>query len=150
EQAQACCRWLSEQTGREYRLPDEEVAETLYEDREGSGENTLDYWAGYAANPEDAARLREKVRQLGGGTPPPREVGSFKGAGEEEMVFDLGGNAAEWVVTSGGKGRAAGGCAVLPTDSKVRTPNPPSEYIGFRVILDTKKETKEKQAGTDR
>src|SRR5205085_7546323 len=69
EQAQAYCRWLSTQTGRNYRLPNEEEAETLYEDREGSGENTLDYWAGYAANPEDAARLLAKVRQLGGATP---------------------------------------------------------------------------------
>src|SRR5439155_24613869 len=105
EEAQAYCRWLSTQTGRVYRLPDEEEAETLYDDRDGSGENTLDYWAGYAANPEDAARLREKVRQLGGATPLLREVGSFKGAGGGEMVFGLGGNAAEWVVTGGGKAR---------------------------------------------
>jgi hypothetical protein len=137
------------QTGRKYRLPNEEEAETLYEGREGSGENTLDYWAGYAANPEDAARLREKVRQLGGTTPLLREVGTFKGAGEEDMVFDLGGNAAEWVVTSGGKGRAAGGCAVLPADSKVSTPKPPPEYVGFRIILDTNKETKKKKDNTD-
>jgi dipeptidyl aminopeptidase/acylaminoacyl peptidase len=141
EQAQAYCRWLSAQTGRAYRLPDEEEAETLYDEGDGSGENTLDHWAGYRVNPEDAARLREKVRQLGGAALL-REVGSFKGAGEEDMVFDLGGNAAEWVVTAGSKGRTAGGCAVLPTDSKVATRNPPPEYIGFRVVLDTTKEQK--------
>ena len=61
-------------------------------------ENTLDYWAGYAVNPDDAMRLEEKLKQLRGRAPLLKDVGSFKGAGTDEMVFDLGGNVAEWVV----------------------------------------------------
>ncbi len=134
ERARAYCRWLSEQTGRKYRLPTEEESETLYEEGEADGENTLDHWAGYAVNPEDAARLREKVKELGGRAPLLSEVGRFKGEGEVDLVFDLGGNAAEWVATEDGKGRAAGGCAELPADGKVARRSPVPEYIGFRVV----------------
>ena len=31
----------------------------------GAGENTLDYWAGYAPNPDDAARLGPQGLQMG-------------------------------------------------------------------------------------
>lgn len=134
EKARAYCRWLSQQTGRTYRLPAEAEAKTLYDDRDGAGENTLDYWAGYAPNPEDAARLREKVKQLGGQAPLLRPVGRFKGAGEGEIVFDLGGNAAEWVETKDGKGRVGGGCAAVPVDGKIASRKPPEEYVGFRVV----------------
>src|SRR5262249_31317426 len=53
EQARAYCDWLSKATGRKYRLPTEAEARKLYAEA-GSGENTLDHWAGYAVNPEDA------------------------------------------------------------------------------------------------
>ena len=134
EKAQEYCRWLSKRTGHDYRLPDEKDAEKLYDDRDGAGENTLDYWAGYAPNPEDAARLRDKVKELGGKAPLLRPVGSFKGEGQKQAVFDLGGNAAEWVQTAEGKGRAAGGCAALPSDARMGRRSPAAEYIGFRVI----------------
>ena len=134
EKAQNYCRWLSERTGRAYRLPDAKEAEKLYDDRDGGGENTLDYWAGYAPNPEDAARLRKKVKELGGPAPLLRPVGRFKGEGQKQAVFDLGGNAAEWVRTVDGKGRAAGGCAALPSDARTARRNPTAAYIGFRVV----------------
>ncbi|MGB9405180.1 MAG: prolyl oligopeptidase family serine peptidase, partial [Candidatus Acidiferrales bacterium] len=54
EQAKAYCAWLSQTTGETYRLPNEREVADLYRDR--PGENTLDYWAGYAVNPEDAQR----------------------------------------------------------------------------------------------
>jgi len=105
----------------------------LYEKREG--ENTLDYWAGYAPNPEDAARLREAAKRLNGTAPLLKEVGSFHGQGkdDEEPIYDLGGNVAEWVLTRDGKGKVIGGSADCPADAKSNcTPAP--EYVGFRVV----------------
>jgi dipeptidyl aminopeptidase/acylaminoacyl peptidase len=132
EQAQAYCVWLSKATGAKYRLPTEAEAEDLYEKSE-PGENTLDLWAGYAVNPDDAERLREKVRELPGAAPLLREVGASRGEGDDEMVFDLGGNVAEWVTTKDGKGRLAGGSADTPADVKRKTQAAP-EYRGFRVV----------------
>jgi dipeptidyl aminopeptidase/acylaminoacyl peptidase len=134
EKAQEYCRWLSQRTGRTYRLPDAAEAKKLYDDRDGTGENTLDYWAGYAPNPDDAARLGAKIKELGGQAALLQPVGRFKGAGKEQMVFDLGGNAAEWVRTADGKGHAAGGWAARAADSRTLPGNPPPEYVGFRVV----------------
>jgi formylglycine-generating enzyme required for sulfatase activity len=63
------------------------------------------------------------------------EVGSFRGQGkeDEEPIYDLGGNVAEWVLTRDGKGEAIGGSADCPADAKSNcTPGP--EYVGFRVV----------------
>jgi len=124
---------LSKTTGREWRIPFEDEVKDLYVDRDG--ENTLDYWAGYAPNPEDAAHLREKAKELKGSAPLLKEVGSFRGQGkdDEEPIYDLGGNVAEWVLTRDGKGKVIGGSADCPADPKSNcTPAP--EYIGFRVV----------------
>ncbi len=137
EQARAYCAWLSKKTGRVYRLPDEEVAGTLYDSSE-PGENTLDYWAGYAVNPDDAVRLKEKIKELPGSAPLLREVGQFRGSGEEELVFDLGGNVAEWTVGQDGKGVLRGGSADAPANPRVQTSPAAPEYRGFRVILGKK------------
>lgn len=125
--------WLSKLTGQTWRLPYEDEVKDLYEKRDG--ENTLDYWAGYAPNPEDTAKLREKAKELSGNAPLLKEVGSFHGQGKEgeEPIYDLGGNAAEWVLTRDGKGKVIGGSADCPADPKSNcTPAP--EYIGFRVV----------------
>src|SRR5262249_19618708 len=68
ERARAYCEWLSQETGQTYRLPSEKEAETLYDAPDGD-DNTLDAWAGYAVNPEDALRLRDKLTELGGKAP---------------------------------------------------------------------------------
>jgi dipeptidyl aminopeptidase/acylaminoacyl peptidase len=125
--------WLSKLTGETWRIPYEDEVKGLYENRDG--ENTLDYWAGYAPNPEDAERLREKAKELGGSAPLLKEVGSFHGQGkdEEEPIYDLGGNVAEWVLTRDGAGKVMGGSADCPADPKSNcTPAP--EYVGFRVV----------------
>jgi dipeptidyl aminopeptidase/acylaminoacyl peptidase len=133
EEAQAYIACLSKATGQTWRIPYEDEVKSLYEHRDG--ENTLDYWAGYAPNPEDAARLREAAKKLNGTAPLLKEVGSFHGQGkdDEEPIYDLGGNVAEWVLTRDGKGKVVGGSADCPADAKGNcTPAP--EYVGFRVV----------------
>lgn len=133
EQAKAFCQWLNQKTGAAYRLPTAEELAAVYETAK-SGENTLDYWAGYPVNPEDAARLLLKLRQLPGSAPLLKPVGSFKGLGEAELVFDLGGNVAEWTLGQDGQGVVLGGSADLPQDEKQRQRRPAAAYIGFRVV----------------
>jgi predicted peptidase len=133
EQAKKYAEWLSKTTGQTWRIPNENEVASLYEKKDG--ENTLDYWAGYAVNPEDAGRLQKKVSELGGIAPLLKPVGSFAGQGkrDEELIFDLGGNVAEWVLTPDGKGKALGGSADQPAESQA--PHAPGEeYIGFRVV----------------
>jgi dipeptidyl aminopeptidase/acylaminoacyl peptidase len=134
EQAKAYCEWLSKQTGQTYRLPNESEVASLYKPH--TGENTLDYWAGYALNPEDAQRLEEKIKLLPGDAPLLREVGSFAPEGEEgqELVFDLDGNVAEWVVARDGTGKTLGGSADRPADPKARYRPADPSYRGFRVV----------------
>jgi len=62
-------------------------------------------------------------------------VGSFAGKGndDEESIYDLGGNVAEWVLTRDGKGKVIGGSADCPADPKANCTAAP-EYIGFRVV----------------
>jgi dipeptidyl aminopeptidase/acylaminoacyl peptidase len=133
EQAKAYADWLSKLTGQTWRVPNEKEVESLYSNKEG--ENTLDYWAGYAPNPDDTNRLHEKVKELSGNAPLLKPAGSFSGKGDEkeELIFDLGGNAAEWVLLPDGKGKVMGGSADCPADT--RSPcKPATEYVGFRVV----------------
>ena len=133
DDAKGYAAWLSKLTGDIWRVPYEDEVKSLYENRDG--ENTLDYWAGYAPNPEDAARLREKAKELKGNAPLLKEVGSFRGQGkfDEEPIYDLGGNVAECVLTRDGKGKVIGGSADCPADPRSNcAPGP--EYIGFRVV----------------
>jgi dipeptidyl aminopeptidase/acylaminoacyl peptidase len=133
EDAKSYAAWLSTTTHQTWRLPYEDEVKDLYENRDG--ENTLDYWAGYSPNPEDTVRLREKAKELKGNAPLLKEVGSFHGQGkdDEEPIYDLGGNVAEWVLTRDGKGKVIGGSADCPADQKSScTPAP--EYTGFRVV----------------
>ncbi|MGA7623453.1 MAG: prolyl oligopeptidase family serine peptidase [Candidatus Acidiferrales bacterium] len=134
EQAKAYCKWLSDLTAETYRLPNEAEVSDLYKPR--SGENTLDYWAGYSLNPEDARKLEDKIKQLPGDAPLLREVGSFapEGGEDEELVFDFGGNLAEWVVAAGGSGKTLGGSADRPGDSRMQYWAADAAYTGFRVV----------------
>jgi dipeptidyl aminopeptidase/acylaminoacyl peptidase len=133
ERAEAYCAWLSKLTGRKYRLPNEEEAEKLYAEA-ATGDNTLDHWAGYAVNPEDAAKLRAAAKALPGSAPLLRPVGQGRGVGKEELVYDLGGNAAEWVKGKDGKGLLRGGSADQPADAKGGPRPADTAYRGFRVV----------------
>jgi dipeptidyl aminopeptidase/acylaminoacyl peptidase len=138
EQAKGYAAWLSKLTGQTWRIPNESEASRLYEAKEG--ENTLDYWAGYTLNPDDALKLAKKVAELPGSAQLLKPVGSFAGQGKEgeELVFDLGGNVAEWVLTPDGKGKSIGGSADQAADARA-SHEPGSAYIGLRVVRDEAK-----------
>jgi len=125
--------WLSELTGEVYRLGSAEETKAIYKPASGKG-NTLDYWAGYALNPDDAAKLATEVAELPGDAPLLKAVGSFPGLGKADLVFDLGGNVAEWVVGAGGGGELMGSSADLPSDNKARGVTAGEAYRGFRVV----------------
>jgi len=133
DQAKAYTEWLSKLTGQTWRLPTDKEAAGWYDKKDG--ENTLDYWAGYAPNPDDTNRLHQKVKEVGGNAPLLKPAGSFPGQGQDdqELVFDLGGNVAEWVALADGKGKAEGGSADCPSDPRSSCA-PAAEYIGFRVV----------------
>lgn len=131
--AQAYCAWLSKIMGENFRLGKAEELESIYREAKGN-ENALDYWAGYPVNPDDAVRLREKVRDLGGDAPLLKPVGSFAGRGDGELVFDLGGNVAEWAVAKDGSGVLLGGSADLPVDPMSVGSKAAPVYAGFRVV----------------
>src|SRR3990172_8802309 len=127
-------------------VANEDEAKDLYQSAAGN-ENTLDYWAGYALNPDDAARLVKKVAELPGDAPLLREVGRFQGRGEDELVFDLGGNAAEWVIGPDGKGKLLGGSADRPADAKARAGEAAPTYGGFGPPGEKKKKKKKEKGG---
>jgi len=133
EQAQAYVDWLSQLTGETYRLGSAEEMRSVYASARGK-ENTLDYWAGYSPNPDDAERLADKIAELPGDAPLLKPVGSFEGRGDDDLVFDLGGNVAEWAVGEDGQGVLLGGSADLPADAKARVVEAAVPYRGFRVV----------------
>jgi hypothetical protein len=61
-------------------------------------------------------------------------VGSFRGFGEDDLVFDLGGNVAEWALDEDGTGTLMGGSADTSSDAKSRGVEAAEAYRGFRVI----------------
>ena len=80
DRARAYVAWLAERTGRAYRLPTSEEAAELAE-AAGDGGNTLDRWAGYTPNPDDAGRLAKALEPLAGraAAAPGREPGRNRG-----------------------------------------------------------------------
>ena len=129
EKATAYANWLAARTGRLFRLPTEQEFATL---AAGSSGNTLDRWAGFEVNLDDAARLAPVLAELGVETlllP----VGSLPGSGED-AVFDLDGNAAEWALRADGSGVAAG-----PSADRPASPAPPfaapSALTGIRLVV---------------
>jgi dipeptidyl aminopeptidase/acylaminoacyl peptidase len=133
DQAKAYAAWLSKTTGQTWRIPNESEVSAMYVKKDG--ENTLDYWAGYTVNPDDAARLHKKLAELPENVSLLKPVGSFPGQGKEneELIFDLSGNVAEWVMTPDGKGKAIGGSADQPADPRA-SHEPDAAYIGLRVV----------------
>ena len=131
ERAQEYASWLADRLGRPARLPTVQEARELAATAEADG-NTLGLWAGYRPNPDDAERLLESVSGMGD-SPLLLPVGSRPPA-EGAPIFDLGGNAAEWVVDETGGGVAFGPSADRSTDEANRALPKPA-YTGFRVVV---------------
>ena len=139
EQAQAYVDWLSAQTGQDYRLPTEAELEALKGARSGAAENTPAYWAGYTPTPDEYDRLRERLSAHGAdallmrvGSRPPGH--GSDGAGP--LVYDVGGNVAEWATTEDGL-RAMNGSALTMQDAKAASaPDVPAAFTGLRVVRD--------------
>ncbi len=129
--AEAYAAWLARRTGRAFRLPTVAEAERLTAVAGDDG-NTLDRWAGYEPNPEDAARLRAAAVELGRAALL-EAVGSFPGVGDDP-VFDLDGNAAEWAVGADGGGVAFGPSADRPKATADRG-SAETTYTGLRVVV---------------
>ncbi|MDW7679156.1 MAG: prolyl oligopeptidase family serine peptidase, partial [bacterium] len=137
ERAKAYCRWLSNVTGKNYDLPRVEEMQHLLKNNKANQkhENTLDYWVGYSPNPDEVILLDPKIAELELTGSLLMEVGSRKPISDELLIFDVGGNVAEWCIGADGQGVVWGGSAVTPTDTKSEYQPPRSEYVGFRVVL---------------
>jgi len=133
--AQTYCMWLSEKTGGSFRLPTHDEMEKLLKASESNlpYENTIEYWAGYSPTPDELEQLQEKIAEIEKTRLLIEAVGSFRPFGDPG-VYDLGGNAAEWVVTEGREGRIMGFSAVTSYDKRSPYKRPPLNYVGFRVL----------------
>ncbi|MCB1044517.1 MAG: prolyl oligopeptidase family serine peptidase [Acidobacteria bacterium] len=128
-EATAYCAWLSELTSQHYRLPKHDEVQAYQE----PGGNILDYWAGYALNPEDARSLQDHLAKQPQGVSLIKPVGQFKP--NADGAFDLDGNLAEWV-TDGSATKAMGGCAILAASESKHGIQAPLSYCGFRVVME--------------
>jgi dienelactone hydrolase len=146
--ARAYTRWLSEHTGRTYRLPNTEETRALHRiaHRSGVRQNTLNHLAGFGITVDEVGILRQKMDLLSADQLV-REVGSFPPVkvGDAE-IYDLGGNVAEWSdSSSNGSGANDSGSThgssvygysvrdfVDAADPGSRELDP--EFTGFRVI----------------
>jgi formylglycine-generating enzyme required for sulfatase activity len=138
ERAQAYVAWLSEQTGRSYRLPTAAELEALKAARAGSAENTPAHWAGFAPNPDEYRRLRARLERqptdallMPVGSRPPGH-----GADGGPLVYDVDGNVAEWARTDDGL-RPRNASALTRKDPRAETvPDAPARVVGLRVVLE--------------
>ncbi|MCS7155536.1 MAG: prolyl oligopeptidase family serine peptidase [Bacteroidetes bacterium] len=135
QEAQAYARWLAEKLGQPVRLPtvaEFEALERIAQDKRAQ-ENTLDFWAGYTPNPDEVQLLQRQLQELPRADALLLEVGSRPGAGPM-LLFDIGGNVAEWCLDAQGEGVVRGGAAVLPADPKASYRPPAAAYVGFRLV----------------
>ena len=139
EQAQAYVAWLSEQTGRSYRLPTADELKALQAARTGPSENTPAYWAGFSPNVDEYRRLRARLEAhptdallMPVGSRPPGH--GPDGAGP--LVYDVDGNVAEWTRTDDGWDARGASALTQKNDKADQSPGVPARMTGIRVILE--------------
>lgn len=129
--AQAYCMWLSKKTHAHYRLPTKAEMDSFLDEAGAGGQNTLNRWIGRVPTPDELPALEAKIQTLEESRSLLEPVGSFA---PTHGVYDLNGNAAEWVVGDDGKGTIEGACAAVLVDTRRERHLPPLAYVSFRVI----------------
>jgi formylglycine-generating enzyme required for sulfatase activity len=122
-------KWLSQQTGESYRLPNTTEAQALHKTarKAAKNENVFNAWAGYDIVKSDAAKLMEKVTPNSKTLLKP--VGSSKAvAVNDAKLYDLGGNVAEYF-ESGVYGYSAYDYFDANDEAMIN-----SKFVGFRVV----------------
>ena len=137
-QAKAYVQWLSKLTGQSYRLPNAIEAKAMQKSslKLARKENTLRYWAGYDITLDEVELFRKKLSNVKASLI--REVGMYEGTKlGAAMIYDLGGNVAEYYSESGKSG-TYGYSAYDYADPNASYENIPDEHTGLRVIKDPK------------
>ncbi|MEM6770570.1 MAG: prolyl oligopeptidase family serine peptidase, partial [Bacteroidota bacterium] len=130
-QAGLYLQWLSKQLGQTARLPSEKEAKALHKKATavGAGENTLNYWAGYAITPAEVPAFRLKMEEakttlfMPAGKFKPTKVG-------KASVYDLGGNVAEMSATG------TYGYGAYDFVDKMGEGDRSDRALGFRVVVE--------------
>ncbi len=131
DQAVSYCTWLSNLSGDTYRMPNSKEGSSWHKKatKAAAKENTLNYWAGYDINPQDAQSLQNKMKSVHstltkpGGQFKPMTIGAAK-------IFDLAGNVAEYCED----GSTYGYSALDFVDPANTSASASKELVGFRVI----------------
>jgi len=139
EQAEAYVEWLSEQTGRSYRLPTAAELQALKQARAGGAENTPAYWAGFAPNPDEYNELRRRLAAhpvdallMPVGSRPPGHGANGTGP----LLYDVDGNVAEWARTDDGLRAENGSVLTWENPKAEEAPEAPLRATGLRVVVD--------------
>ncbi|MEQ8714495.1 MAG: SUMF1/EgtB/PvdO family nonheme iron enzyme, partial [Cyclobacteriaceae bacterium] len=100
---EAYLSWLSQKTGATYRLPNAKEVEKLHDlgRKEAKHQNNLNFWAGYELTATDVEALQAELGKIEGSLV--KSVGSHAvvKVKDKVMLFDLGGNAAEYYLENG-------------------------------------------------
>ncbi|WP_298286358.1 prolyl oligopeptidase family serine peptidase [uncultured Lutibacter sp.] len=129
EDALKYVKWLSNLTGKKYRLPTSEEGKNLHKlaHKAAAKENTLNYWAGYPITIDEISEFNKKVQELKSHLF--KKVGKNKATkvGDAE-IYDLGGNVAEYF-DDGIYGYSAYDFYDVNNNDLIT-----SKYVGIRVI----------------
>ena len=90
-------KWLSDITGKTFRLPNAKEAKSLHKQahKVATKENTLNYWAGYAITIDEVEAFKLKVNEVTSHLF--KKVGKYKSTKVgDAAIYDLGGNVAEY------------------------------------------------------
>jgi len=127
--AKAYVKWLSDTTGKSYRLPNTKEAKSLHKKAHKAAAKalTLNYWAGYNITKAEVPQLKEKLKELK--TILYKKVGKKKSTKiGDASIYDLGGNIAEYY-DDGIYGYSAYDFYDVNDDSMIL-----SKHVGIRVI----------------